>query len=51
MNVTATITYGDLSITVEAYDCNEQQAAHLLGTACNELLRTNLGLVMQSEDG
>lgn len=43
-------TYGeDLSITVEAYDCDVTQAAALLGAACNEMMRTNLGLAMQEQ--
>lgn len=48
MNVTITVTYGDdLTITVEAYDCDIPQAAALLGAACTEMLRTNMGLAMQ----
>ena len=50
MNVTITVTYGeDLAISVEAYDCDVSQAVQLLGAACNELMRTNLGLAMQEQ--
>ena len=50
MDATFHVGYGDdLCVTVELVDADMQQAAAMLGQACNEVLRMNLALTMQGD--
>ena len=52
MDVTINIAYGDdLSIGVDMNDTTMHDATQMLGTVCNELMRTNMALTMQGESG
>jgi hypothetical protein len=50
MDITLNVTFGDdLSLHVDLIDATLTDAQHMLGSVCNELLRTNLALTMQGE--
>jgi hypothetical protein len=50
VDITIDVTFGDdLSLHVDLNDCTLSDATNMLGSVCNELLRTNLALTMQGE--